>query len=87
MNDLNTLGSGITLYFRTLKALLFGLLAMTIVVLPTIFLCVTGNRISRGDFLGISSASIGNSGLVRNAMWLLMKRELEMVPRCGSPSR
>lgn len=64
MNDLNTLGSGITLYFRTVKALLFGFLVMSIIALPAIFLCVTGNRISRGDVLSVASASIGNSGTV-----------------------
>lgn len=67
-DDLNSLGVGVTLYFRVLKYLGIAFAVMSLLVLPSMYLCATGQRIVRGDVLNLASVSLGNSGLVGNVL-------------------
>ena len=68
MDDLNILGVGITMYFRMIKYIAIGFVIMSILVVPTLYLCATGHRIANGDILTLSSLSLGNTGPVRRLL-------------------
>lgn len=64
MDDLNELGSGVTLYFRALKYFSCGFLLISLAMLPTLYICATGKRTPFHDVLSTVAVSIANSGPV-----------------------
>lgn len=64
MDDLNSLGAGVTLYLRLVKYLAIAFLVSSLIAVPTFYLCAIGGRIARSDVLNLMSLSIGNSGKV-----------------------
>lgn len=62
--DLNSLGVGVTLYFRFLKYLTCIFFLMTVLAIPVMYIAAQGSRIPQRspDLLGLSVLTIGNVG-------------------------
>lgn len=71
-DDLNVMGAGVTLYYRMLKYLSLAFALMSLVVVPSVFLCITGHKAERSDSINWVSTSIGNSGPVSRHVVLLL---------------
>ena len=64
--DLDELGAGVTLYFRTIKSFAVLFLCMSVLAVPGLYVAVTGNRSGSGEF-SIARLSLAEAGpLVRD---------------------
>ena len=64
--DLDELGAGVTLYFRTVKSFAVLFLCMSVLAVPGLYVAVTGNRSGSGEF-SIARLSLAEAGpLVRD---------------------